>query len=117
MRKTKIICTLGPATDREGVLENMIKAGMDVARVNFSHGSHESTPAGHRKAVRALRQEMLNLPLATMLDTQRPRDPHQVLKYGPVGLETGQTFVLTARDVAGDKHVGERHTTRGCRGM
>ena len=62
MRKTKIVCTLGPATDREGVLRSMLLAGMNVARFNFSHGSHEEH-LGRLKALRALREE-LDLPVA-----------------------------------------------------
>ena len=69
-RKTKIVCTLGPATDREGVLREMMLAGMNVARFNFSHGSH----AEHQKrldTLKALREE-LGLPVAAMLGTRGP---------------------------------------------
>ncbi|MEG2073793.1 MAG: pyruvate kinase, partial [Angelakisella sp.] len=70
MRKTKIICTLGPAsTDRE-IIRNMIKAGMNVARFNFSHGSHEEHLA-KLVSIRELRKEM-KLPIATLLDTKGP---------------------------------------------
>ena len=67
MRKTKIVCTLGPATDREGVLRQMLEAGMNVARFNFSHGSH-AEHKGRLDALKALRAE-LGLPVAAMLDT------------------------------------------------
>ena len=70
MRKTKIICTLGPATDEAGVLEKLIKSGMNVARMNFSHGEHKD----HKKRIdeiKALR-EKLGVPLAIMLDTKGP---------------------------------------------
>ena len=70
MRKTKIVCTLGPATDKEGVLREMMLSGMNVARFNFSHGSH----AEHQKrldTLKALREE-LGLPVAAMLDTRGP---------------------------------------------
>ena len=67
MRKTKIVCTLGPATDREGVLREMMKAGMNVARFNFSHGTHPEHQA-RLEVLKALREE-LNLPVAAMLDT------------------------------------------------
>ena len=70
MRKTKIVCTLGPSTDREGVLREMLLAGMNVARFNFSHGSHEEHKARLDK-LKALREE-LNLPVAAMLDTKGP---------------------------------------------
>ena len=66
MRKTKIVCTLGPATDREGVLEALVQEGMNVARLNFSHGSHEE----HGKRIQAVRElsEKANLPVAVLLD-------------------------------------------------
>ena len=70
MRKTKIVCTLGPATDREGVLRDMLEAGMNVARFNFSHGSHPE----HKQrldALKSLRPE-LDLPVDAMLDTKVP---------------------------------------------
>ena len=70
LRKTKIICTLGPATDRDDVLRQLMIEGMNVARFNFSHGSHEEQ--GERlKKVQELREE-LNLPIATLLDTKGP---------------------------------------------
>ena len=72
MRKTKIVCTLGPATDREGVLRQMLEAGMNVARFNFSHGSH-AEHKGRLDALKALRAE-LGLPVAAMLDTKGPAE-------------------------------------------
>lgn len=70
MRKTKIVCTLGPSTDREGVLREMIQAGMNVARFNFSHGTHAEHKA-RLDALKALREE-LDAPVAAMLDTKGP---------------------------------------------
>ena len=70
MRKTKIVCTLGPSTDREGVLREMIRAGMNVARFNFSHGTHAEHKA-RLDALKALREE-LDAPVAAMLDTKGP---------------------------------------------
>ena len=70
MRKTKIVCTLGPATDREGVLRQMLQAGMNVARFNFSHGSYDEHQRRLDQLV-ALREE-LHLPVAAMLDTKGP---------------------------------------------
>ena len=72
MRKTKIVCTLGPATDGEGVLREMMLAGMNVARFNFSHGTHPEHKA-RLEQVKALRRE-LNLPVAAMLDTKGPEE-------------------------------------------
>jgi len=80
MRKTKIICTLGPASESENTLREMIKAGMNVARFNFSHGSHEE----HQKrldVVKKLRKE-LDVPLATLLDTKGPEIRLGKLKDG-----------------------------------
>lgn len=70
MRKTKIVCTLGPATDKEGVLEALVQEGMNVARLNFSHGSHEE----HEKRIRAVVElsRKANLPVAVLLDTKGP---------------------------------------------
>ena len=101
MRKTKIVCTLGPATDREGVLRSMLLAGMNVARFNFSHGSHEEH-LGRLKALRALREE-LDLPVAAMLDTRGPEIRLKTFAGGSVQLRTGQTFTLTTQDVVGDE--------------
>ena len=70
LRKTKIVCTLGPSTDQEGVMRNMIVSGMNVARFNFSHGSHEEHAARLAK-LRALRDELC-MPVAALLDTKGP---------------------------------------------
>ena len=102
MRKTKIVCTLGPATDREGVLREMILSGMNVARFNFSHGTHEE----HRRRLsqlKALREE-LNRPVAAMLDTRGPEIRLKDFAAGQVQLKGGQEFTLTTADVAGDEH-------------
>ena len=101
MRKTKIVCTLGPATDREGVLRKMLTSGMNVARFNFSHGSHEEH-LGRLKALRALREE-LDLPVAAMLDTRGPEIRLKTFADGSVQLRTGQTFTLTTQDIVGDE--------------
>ena len=101
MRKTKIICTLGPASETEEVLREMIKAGMNVARFNFSHGSHEE----HQKKldiIKKLRQEM-DIPLATLLDTKGPEIRLGQLKDGKAFLEDGDIFTLTTEDILGDK--------------
>lgn len=101
MRKTKIVCTLGPATDREGVLRQMLEAGMNVARFNFSHGSH-AEHKGHLDALKALRAE-LGLPVAAMLDTKGPEVRLKSFAAGSVMLRTGQEFTLTTRDIVGDE--------------
>ncbi|WP_293010362.1 pyruvate kinase, partial [Oscillibacter sp. UBA6647] len=103
MRKTKIVCTLGPATDKEETLRSMLEAGLNVARFNFSHGTH----AEHKvrlDMVKKLRKE-LNLPVATMLDTKGPEIRLRDFKDGRVQLQAGQEFTLTTRDVPGDEHI------------
>lgn len=102
MRKTKIVCTLGPATDQDGVLRAMIRAGMNVARFNFSHGSHEEHKV-RLDALKSLRRE-LNLPVAAMLDTRGPEIRLKTFAGGSVQLKTNQEFTLTTRDVSGDVH-------------
>ena len=102
MRKTKIVCTLGPSTDREGVLREMIQAGMNVARFNFSHGTH----AEHKvrlDALKALREE-LDAPVAAMLDTKGPEVRLKDFVGGRVHLTAGQEFTLTTVQVEGDAH-------------
>ena len=92
MRKTKIVCTLGPSTDREGVLREMIQAGMNVARVNFSHGTHAEHKA-RLDALKALREE-LDAPVAAMLDTKGPEVRLKDFAGGRVHLTAGQEFTL-----------------------
>lgn len=99
-RKTKIICTLGPSTDREDILRRLMIEGMDVARFNFSHGSHEEQ-AGRLAMVKKLREE-LGLPVATLLDTKGPEIRLGELKDGKAVLTEGQTFALTTEDILGD---------------
>ena len=101
MRKTKIVCTLGPATDREGVLREMMLAGMNVARFNFSHGSHDEHKA-RLDQLKALREE-LHLPVAAMLDTKGPEVRLKRFENGSVELKTGQEFTLTTEDIVGDE--------------
>ena len=101
MRKTKIVCTLGPATDGQGVLRQMIQAGMNVARFNFSHGSYDEHQR-RLEALTALREE-LHLPVAAMLDTKGPEVRLRTFQNGPVHLKTGQSFTLTTDDVPGDE--------------
>lgn len=102
MRKTKIVCTLGPSTDREGVLKEMILAGMNVARFNFSHGTHAEHKA-RLDALKALREE-LDAPVAAMLDTKGPEIRLKNFAEGSVNLTAGQEFTLTTAEVEGDVH-------------
>ena len=102
MRKTKVICTLGPAVDSEETLRELILAGMNCARFNFSHGTHESHLATLVR-LRRVRDE-LGAPVATMLDTKGPEIRIKSFAGGPVTLVKDQDFTLTTEDVPGDEH-------------
>lgn len=102
MRKTKIICTLGPATDKNGIIKDLILQGMDVARFNFSHGDHNEH-LQRLKKVQKLRDE-LNIPVATLMDTKGPEVRIGNFKEKKVQLKAGQLFSLTTRDVEGDEN-------------
>lgn len=101
MRKTKIICTIGPASESEAVLTRMCEAGMNVARLNFSHGTHPE----HKKKIELIKtvREKLNLPIAIMLDTKGPEYRIGVFKEGKVDVITGDTFTFTTEDIEGDE--------------
>ena len=103
MRKTKIICTLGPSTDKGDVLRELIANGMNVARFNFSHGSYEEHK-GRLDMLKAVRAE-LNKPVAALLDTKGPEIRLKEFKNGVEMLEAGQTFTLTTREVEGTKEI------------
>ena len=102
MRKTKIICTMGPSTDDEEVLKELMLAGMDVARLNFSHGTHEEALERINK-IKKVREE-LDLPVAILLDTKGPEIRIKTFKEGRVELKTGQRFTLHTDDVEGDEN-------------
>ncbi|MCI8483863.1 MAG: pyruvate kinase [Lachnospiraceae bacterium] len=101
-RKTKIICTLGPATEKDDVLRQLMIEGMNVARFNFSHGSHKEQGA-RLKQVQKLREE-LDLPIATLLDTKGPEIRLREIKDGKAQLTAGQEFVLTTEEILGDEN-------------
>ena len=103
LRKTKIICTLGPATEDESVLRRLMQGGMNAARFNFSHCTHEDA-AKKLEAVTRLREE-LGLPVATILDTKGPEIRVKTFKNGPIELKAGDTFTLTTREVEGDDKI------------
>lgn len=102
-KKTKIICTVGPSTDKPGVLEQMIQAGMNVARFNFSHGSHEE----HARRIAMVRQasQAVGIPVAIMLDNKGPEMRLGLFEEGKVFLSKGQTFTLTTREVVGNAQL------------
>ncbi len=101
MRKTKIICTLGPAVDSEEAVRALAEAGMDAARFNFSHGTHES----HREQLDLLKKVRteLKLPIAAILDTKGPEIRIKTFENGSVELEIGQTFILTTEEIEGNE--------------
>ena len=101
MRKTKIVCTIGPATQEVEVLKKLILAGMNVARINFSHGCYEE----QKKYIDAVKQarEELNMPVALLLDTQGPEIRTGKLEQSPVELKAGDTITLVNKDIIGNK--------------
>ena len=101
MRKTKIICTLGPACDSEQMLEALIMNGMDAARFNFSHGTHESQLATLTRFKRV--RDNLGYPVATILDTKGPEIRIKTFENGSINLTAGQNFILTVDDVPGNE--------------
>ena len=101
IKKTKIVCTLGPASENEETLRELIKNGLNVCRLNFSHGSHEEHK-GRMDLVKKLREE-LNMPTAILLDTKGPEIRTGKFDVPDVFLEEGQTFTITMKDVIGDK--------------
>ena len=102
MRRTKIICTIGPASESEEKLKALILAGMNVARFNFSHGSHEEHEAKFKR-LRRIRIAM-NMPTATLLDTKGPEIRLRNFKNGKVTLKRGDRFTLTTDQIIGDEH-------------
>ena len=102
MRKTKIICTLGPASSDYDTIRAMCIAGMNVARINMSHGTYEEHQA-KIDLVKQVRQE-LDMPIAIMLDTKGPEVRIKTFKNGGVDLAEDQTFSLTTEDVEGDEN-------------
>ena len=103
MRKTKIVCTLGPATNDVEIMKQLIQNGMDAARINFSHGTYET----HAETIAKLKQarEELNAPIPLILDTKGPEIRVKTFKEDKVRLEEDATFTLTTRDVEGDVNI------------
>lgn len=103
MKKTKIVCTIGPASENEEVLRELFLNGLNVARLNFSHGTYEE----HKKRIDTIKKlrEELELPIAIMLDTKGPEIRLKNFKHGEITLSDGDTFTLTTRDVEGDETI------------
>lgn len=100
MRKTKIVCTIGPACESERVLTDLCLAGMNVARLNFSHGTHED----HLEKINLIKnvREKLDLPIAIMLDTKGPEYRIKTFENGSITLNDGDTFTFTTDDIIGN---------------
>lgn len=103
MKKTKIICTIGPASESEEILRELFKNGLDVCRLNFSHGSHEE----HKKRIDTIKKvrKELNLPIGIMLDTKGPEIRIGDFKDGVIEIQEGDIFILTTREILGDKSI------------
>ncbi|MBQ1182529.1 MAG: pyruvate kinase, partial [Phascolarctobacterium sp.] len=103
MKKTKIICTVGPSTDNVELLGRMMQAGMDLARFNFSHGSHEE----HGKRLAMVREAAAKVGkvVATVADTKGPEMRLGMFANNKVTLHDGDEFILTTEDVVGDEHI------------
>ena len=101
MRKTKIVCTIGPASDSEEMLTKLCKAGMNVARLNFSHGTHEE----HQKRIETIKKvrEELEMPIAIMLDTKGPEYRIGTFENGSIELAEGDNFTFTVDQITGNK--------------
>lgn len=103
MRRTKIVCTLGPATNDVEIMKKLIENGLDAARINFSHGTYES----HAETIAKLKQarEELNAPIPLILDTKGPEIRIKTFKEGKIRLEEDARFTLTTREVEGDETI------------
>lgn len=104
LKKTKIVCTIGPATEKVETIKEMIQDGMNVARINFSHGSYED----HEFQINLVKEasELAGTPVAVMLDTKGPEIRTGLLKDSkPVDLKEGETFILTSDDIVGDENI------------
>ena len=101
MKKTKVVCTIGPASETYEILSNLVQNGMNVARLNFSHGNHEE----HEKRIEEIKKvrEDLDVSLAIMLDTKGPEIRTGKFKVDKVELQEGDSYIITTRDVLGDQ--------------
>jgi pyruvate kinase len=102
MRKTKIVCTIGPACETEEMIVAMCRAGMNTARLNFSHGSHEEHCLRIER-IKKVREE-LDMPIAIMQDTKGPEFRIKTFQGGKITLSEGDTFTFTSKDIQGSKN-------------
>ncbi|MEY8417141.1 pyruvate kinase [Tissierella praeacuta] len=103
MKKTKIVCTIGPASESQNILRELFLNGLNVCRLNFSHGSHEE----HKRRIDNIKmvREELNMPIGIMLDTKGPEIRLGDFKNGTIEIEEGDILTLTTRDILGDKSI------------
>ncbi|MBU5255150.1 pyruvate kinase [Tissierella praeacuta] len=103
MKKTKIVCTIGPASESQDILRELFLNGLNVCRLNFSHGSHEE----HKRRIDNIKmvREELNMPIGIMLDTKGPEIRLGDFKNGTIEIEEGDILTLTTRDILGDKSI------------
>ena len=101
MRKTKIVCTIGPASESPEMIEKLCRAGMNVARLNFSHGTHDD----HLRRIKIIKEvrERLQIPVAILLDTKGPEFRIKTFANGKISLKAGDKFTFYSKDVVGDK--------------
>ena len=101
MKKTKIVCTIGPSSDSYDVLKDLVSEGMNVARLNFSHGTHTE----HKTRIDTIKKlrDDIDEPIAIMLDTKGPEIRIKTFKDGMIRIEQGQDFILTSEDIEGDE--------------
>jgi pyruvate kinase len=103
LKKTKIVCTIGPTSEKEEVFKELVLAGLNVARLNFSHGTHEQ----HEKTINTIKKvrKELDKPIAIMLDTKGPEIRTRDFEKGEVNLQAGQEFTITTRNVVGNEKI------------
>ena len=101
MRKTKIVCTIGPASNNEETMAKMLEAGLNVARLNFSHGTHEE----HKKTIEMFRKvrDKMEVSAAVMLDTKGPEIRLRLFENGSITLKDGDIFTLTTEEITGNQ--------------
>ena len=111
MKKTKIVCTIGPASESEEIIRALMMNGMDVARLNFSHGSHE----GHRQKIKIIRElsEKLDRPTAILLDLAGPKIRIGTIPDPGIELTPGHNFILTSRPGSSGARTNVRPVSKG----
>lgn len=104
LKKTRLVCTMGPACDNEETLRKMMENGMNVARFNFSHGSYEEHLGRYNRVVKV--RDELKLPVATLFDSKGPEIRFRLFEGGKVTINDGDLFTLTTKEVLGNNTIG-----------